>query len=114
MVTLLRKFKENSMMKVNPKKIQFMILGKTPRQPIMISINQIKDESQKVVLLGLTIDDRLTFQDHADMLCSTANYKLHALRTIRKYLTVEKNKAAIQRIYKEPIELCVCDLDVLS
>ena len=41
MVTLLRWFKENSM-KRNPKKIQFMILGKTPRQPIILNINQIK------------------------------------------------------------------------
>ena len=92
MVTLLRWFKENSM-KVNPKKFQFMILGKTPRQPIILNINQIKvDKSQKVVLLGLTIDNRLTFKDHVDMLCSTANYKLHALRRIRKYLTLEKAK----------------------
>ena len=43
MVTLLRWFKENSM-KVNPKKFQFMILGKTPRQPIILNINQIKVE----------------------------------------------------------------------
>ena len=92
MVTLLRWFKENSM-KVNPKKFQFMILGKTPRQPIILNINQIKvDKSQKVVLLGLTIDNRLTFKDHVDMLCSTANYKLHALRRIRKYLTLKKTK----------------------
>ena len=47
MVTLLRWFKENSM-KINPKKIQFMIIGKTPRQPIMLNINQMKEEqSQK-------------------------------------------------------------------
>ena len=92
MVTLLRWFKENSM-KVNPKKFQFMTLGKTPIQPIMLNINKIKvEESQKVVLLGLTIDNRLTFKDHVDMLCSTANYKLHALRRIRKYLTLEKTK----------------------
>ena len=57
MVTLLRWFKENSM-KANPKKFQFMILGKTPKQPIMLNINQIKvEQSQKVVLLGLTIDN---------------------------------------------------------
>ena len=92
MVTLLRWFKENSM-KVNPKKFQFMIIGKTPRQPIIPNINQIKvEESQKVALQGLTIDNRLTFKDHVDMLCSTANYKLHALRRIRIYLTLEKIK----------------------
>ena len=47
MVTLLRWLKENSM-KINPKKFEFMILGKAPRQPIMLNINQIKvEDSQK-------------------------------------------------------------------
>ena len=49
-------------------------------------------KNQKVVLLGLTNDNRLTFKDYVDMLRSTANYKLHALRKIRKYLTLEKAK----------------------
>ena len=70
-----------------------MILSKTPRQPIILNINQIKvEESQRVVLLGLAIGNRLTFKNHVDMLCSIANYKLHALRRIRKYLTLEKTK----------------------
>ena len=38
MATSLRWFKENST-KTSPKKMQFMILGKTPRQPIMFDIN---------------------------------------------------------------------------
>ena len=80
-------------MKVNPKKFQFMILGKTPRQPIMLNINKIKVEKSQKVLVGLTIDNRLSFNDHIDMLCTTANYKLHALRSVRKYPTLEKNKA---------------------
>ena len=70
-----------------------MILGKTPRQPIILNINQIKvEESQKIVLLDLAIDNRLTFKDHVSMLCSPGNYKLHALRRIRKYVTLEKAK----------------------
>ena len=89
--------------KANPKKIigidlvvifgNFVILGKTSRQSIMFNINQIKvEESQKAALLSLTINNRLTFKDHVDMLCSTANYKLHTLRRIRKYLTLEKTR----------------------
>ena len=59
----------------------------------MLNINQTKvKESEKVVLLGLTMDNQLTFKDHVDTLHSTANYKLHALRRIRKYLTLEKAK----------------------
>ena len=92
MVTLLRWFKESSM-KVNPKKFQFMILGKTPRLPIMLNRNQVKvEKSKKVVLLGFTTDNRLTFKDHVDLLCSTASYKLHALRMIKKYLYHSQKK----------------------
>ena len=92
MVNVLKWFKVNSM-KANPKKFQFMILGKSTRQTIILNINNIKiRESQNVELLGLTIDNRLTFKDHINMLCRRAGYKLHALRRIRKYLTLEKSK----------------------
>ena len=45
-----------------------------------------------MVLLGITIDNLLNFNEHIDNLCRTANYKLHALRRIRKYLSLEKAK----------------------
>ena len=92
MVNVLKWFKVNSM-KANPKKFQFMILGKSTRQTIILNINNIKiRESQNVELLGLKIDNRLTFIDHINMLCRRASYKLHALGRIRKYLTLEKSK----------------------
>ena len=80
-------------MKPNPKKFQFMILGKSSRLPVILNISNIEiRESQKVMLLGLTIDNCLTFKDHTDTLCHNASYKLHALRRIRKYLTPDKAK----------------------
>ena len=40
-------------MKPNPKKFQFMILGKGSRLSVILNINNIKiRESQKVILLG--------------------------------------------------------------
>ena len=57
----------------------------------MINLTEI-EESKKVVLLGITIGNLLTFNEHIDNLCRTANYKLHALRRIRKYLPLEKAK----------------------
>ena len=72
MQNILKWFKVNSM-KPNPKKFQFMVLGKSTRQSI-IKINIIKiRESSSVVLLGLTIDNRLTFKDHINILCRRAN-----------------------------------------
>ena len=80
-------------MKLNPKKFQFINLGKSTRQTIILNVSNIKiRESQNVELLGLTINNRLTFKYHINMLCRRANYKLHALGRIRKYLTLEKSK----------------------
>ena len=92
MSILLNWFKINSM-KPNSKKFQFMILGKGSRLPFILNINNIKiKESQKVMLLGLTIDNCLNFKNHIDTLCRNARYKLHALRRIRKHLTPDKAK----------------------
>ena len=49
-------------------------------------------ESDEVELLGITIDKALNFKKHTENLCLTAHYKLHALRRIRKYLTLNKAK----------------------
>ena len=87
-------------MKPNPKKFQFMILGKGSRLPVILNINNIKiRESQKVMLLGLTIDNCLTFKDHIVALCRNATYTLHALRRIREYQTHDKAKV-LYSLYK--------------
>ena len=92
MINVLKWFKVNSM-KAYPKKFQFKILGKSTRQTIILNINNIKiREFQNVELLSFTTDNRLTFKDHINILCCRANYKLHVLRRIRKYLTPEKSK----------------------
>ena len=56
-------------------------------------INSIKVEaSADVLLLGITIDKKLTFKQHIENICRKAQYKLHASRPIRKSLTKEKAK----------------------
>ena len=70
-----------------------MILGKKKRNSVKLIINTTEiEESRKLVLLSITIDNLLIFNEHIDNLCRTANYKLHALRRIRKYLSLEKAK----------------------
>ena len=59
----------------------------------MLKINLIKVEaSDNILLLGITIDKKLTFKQHAENLCRKVQYKLHALRRIKKFLTIEKAK----------------------
>ena len=43
-------------------------------------------------MLGLIVDNKLSFEKHIAKLCQTASQKLHALRGL-KYLTSEKARA---------------------
>ena len=47
-------------------------------------------ESKEVILFGITTSNKLVFKKHIENLCRTAQYKLHALTRIRKYLTLDK------------------------
>ena len=88
----LKWFRINSL-KANPGKFQFMILGKKQCNKVKLIINSIViNESNAVELLGITIDNILTFNEHINNLCRNASYKLHALRRIRKYLSQDQAK----------------------
>ena len=89
---LLYWFKINSL-KANPGKFQFMTHWKKKRLKYSLKTGSITmKESDKLELLGITIDKALNFKKHIENLCRTAQYKLHALRRIRKYLTLDKAK----------------------
>ena len=83
-------FKINSM-KSNPGIFQFIVLGVKNIVPFRLNVNgKIIPCSNEVKLLGVTIDNELKLKKHIEDLCEKASYKLHALRRIRGYLTVEK------------------------
>ena len=76
MKILLNWFKINSL-KANPEKFQFMIMGKGRHKPMVLEINSfIIKEATSVKLLGITIDNCLTFSKYIDDICRVANYKL--------------------------------------
>ena len=58
---------------------------------LKVSISCIQS-SDDVTLLGVITDQSLTFKRHIDNLFRKAQYKLHALRRIRKFLNEEKAK----------------------
>ena len=87
---ILNWFRLNSL-KANSGKFQFMILGDKSHHKHILKINSIKVEaSDNILSLGITTDKKLTFKQHIENLCRKAQYKLNALRGIRKFLTIEK------------------------
>ena len=90
--TILKWFRINSL-KANPGKFQFLIHGKKQGNKVKLRINSIAiNESNAVELLGIKIDNILTFNEHINNLCRNASYKLYALPRIRKYLTLDQAK----------------------
>ena len=81
-------------MVANPSKFQIMFLGsKIYNNKITFAIEnkQIKCKTE-VKLLGITIDEKLTFTKHIANICSLANNRLRALTRIRRYLSKEQTK----------------------
>ena len=81
-------------MVANPGKFQIMFLGsKIDNCKITFAIKkkQIKCK-REVKLLGIIIDEKLTFMKHIANICSLANNRLRASTRIRRYLSKEQTK----------------------
>ena len=80
-------------MKANPEKFEFMMLSKKFYQLQKLSVNTFTiNESDEVELPGLTIDKELNYSNIDKLQITNAQYKLHALRRIRQYLSLEEAK----------------------
>ena len=79
----------------NPKKFQFMILGLKKPHKLGLDINSTMIKSVKSVkLLGVIIDDILSFKGHVSKMCSKAKNSYSALRRI-KYFTFNENMSLL-------------------
>ena len=77
-------------MQADPSKFRFMVMsnGSVDKECISLSVNEsiLKPESHVKVLLGVTLDDRLTLTEHISICCSKATRQLNAISRISRYL----------------------------
>ena len=66
--------------------------------------------STDVTLLGVSIDNKLTFKNHTDELCRKASYKLQDLHRIR--LFYQKNKPSWLKMHLLSAFICSSNVDV--
>ena len=93
---VLKWFRNNQMMP-NPRKFQYILLGK--HKLLKIEIEGFQLESAKLVnLLGITINHNLTFDTHVSNICKTASAKVKSLSRIRNAF-IRKAKF----LYKGPV-----------
>ena len=80
----------NNYMKPNEEKCHVIIFGGM-HDDIRVKIGtSVIKETKEQMLLGINIDNKLTFKSHVETLCKKTAQKLHALARIANYMETEQ------------------------
>ena len=85
--------------------LQMVLPVDGPARTIDLGCVNIKPSSS-VRSLGITIDDTLSFDEHVDSVCKSANFHLRALRHIRKYISEETAKTIACSMIAGRLDYC--------
>ena len=103
---LLMKWFDDNGLKLNEGKCKLLILS---RRNIDVSIkigNATIRNTNSEKLLGITIDSKLTFNEHVKNLCKKASQKLHALARIANYMSQEKLRIIMKAFVTSQFGYC--------
>ena len=68
--------------------------------------NEIIKNSLQEKLLGIVVDNRLTFEPHLKNLCKKAGEKLHALARIANYMDISKKRSIVNAFILSQFSYC--------
>ena len=102
--TILFKWLNNTYMKVNTGKSHLLLSGNS-RATATIDNSYIESEEQQV-LLGITIDSNLTFENHINSICKKARQKLNALARIAPYMNIQKRRTIVKSFVTSQFSYC--------
>ena len=100
---LLKWFQINEMKSNNDK--SHLLIANNFGNKINVVNNVITGENS-VKLLGVTIDNKLNFDEHVDKIRKKANNKLHALSRIAKYLDATKLRLVMKTFFDSQFNYC--------
>ena len=89
-ITLLKWIRNNGQ-KANPDKFNLILSEKNEDLSIHIDNFDVCNTPSQV-LLGVTLDNKVTFNTHITSLCKKASQKLHALSRVSNYMTLKQRK----------------------
>ena len=90
MSSILFKWLNDKYMEINTGKCHLLISGNVSATA-KINNNYIESEKEQV-LLGITIDSNLTFENHGNNICKKASQKLNALARVAPYMNMQKRR----------------------
>ena len=98
-------FYENFMI-LNPAKCHYVCIGKNTESDVFKFENVCLENSKEEVILGITIDSKLTFDSHIKTMCRKAGQKLSALSRISPYLETDKKELLFKSMVKSQFNYC--------
>ena len=102
--TILFKWLNNNYMKVNTGK-SHLLLSRNSRATPTIDNSEIVSEDEQV-LLGITIDSNLTFENHIRNVCKKASQKLNALARIAPYMNIQRRRTIMKSFVTSQFRCC--------
>ena len=95
----------NNALKANPDK--FHLLLSQPDDNISVNIDGFQiNNSKSEKLLGITIDNKLRFNEHVSGLCKKASQKLHALARVANYMNTNKRSMIMKAFITSQFGYC--------
>ena len=95
-VVILREWFQNNYMKMNGDKCHLINFGKGSNDTSLKIDKTIIKPSKQQKLLGISIDNNLSFKGHVQSICKKASQKLHALSRISNYMDDREVKQTMQ------------------
>ena len=102
--TILFIWLNNNYMKVNTGKSHLLLSGNS-RATATIDNSYIESEDEQV-LLGITIDSNLTFENHIRNICKKASQKLNALARITPFMSIQKRRTIMKSFVTSQFSYC--------
>ena len=90
---------------MNPDKCHLLITNCDNGVSINVD-NETIERSNSVKLLGITIDNRLHFNDHISNLCKKVSVKLHALARISNLMSHDKLRLILRAFIESQFGYC--------
>ena len=91
-------------MKVSTGKSHLLLSGNS-RATTTIDNSYIESEDEQV-LVGITTDSNLTFENHIRNICKKANQELNALARIAPYMNIQKRRTIMKSFVTSQFSYC--------
>ena len=91
-------------LKANSGKSHVML---TTDNKLKINVKGSPISNEKIVkLLGVTVDNKLSFESHLNLVCKNVTQKLHALARVSKFISKKKLKVVMKAFIMSQFSYC--------